>query len=150
MSLSRARLAAAACALLARALVAAPASDHGRSPHVEVQASAIVESVPRKTVHHNGRRYEEFDVRVETARVLPGAADSDPQMLIERKHFVHVVHDLSCGGAWVDLKPGQHVRLQGEYVHPPRGKDIIHFTHPADASCGRGEAHPDGFLRATD
>jgi hypothetical protein len=47
----------------------------------------------------------------------------------------------------VDLAPGDQVEVKGEYVQPPNGADLIHFTHPAGGECGRGEPHPDGYLR---
>ncbi len=60
-----------------------------------------------------------------------------------------VVHDLSCGGDDLVLASGDRVDLQGEYVEIPGGPDLIHFTHASDAraGCGRGEAHPGGYLR---
>jgi hypothetical protein len=60
---------------------------------------------------------------------------------------VHVVSDLTCGGVWVDAKPGDRLEIKGEYVHPPSGAGLIHFTHPADASCPGRARHPDGYLR---
>lgn len=138
---------AAALALALAACARPAAAAHGRSPHVEIEATAVVDTAPRRTVHGNGRSYEEFEARIEAARTVPDGRDSDPGLPIDRERPVHVVHDLSCGGDWVSLRAGSRVHLKGEYVHPRRGKDIVHFTHPADSRCGHGGRHADGFLR---
>jgi hypothetical protein len=119
-----------------------------KSPHVEIIAVARVQSVPRKTVHANRRQFEEFDVMVLSSQTAPeqGRA-SDSRIVVARDRPVHVVHDLTCGGIWVNLAPGDQVELEGEYVQPPSGADLIHFTHTADSSCGGGEAHADGYLK---
>jgi hypothetical protein len=119
-----------------------------KSPHVEITAVARVQSVPKKTVHSNRRRFEEFDVMIlssQTAADQGRAADS--RIAVARNRPVHIVHDLTCGGAWVDFAPGDQVEVKGEYVQPPNGADLIHFTHPAGSACGEGEPHPDGYLK---
>ncbi len=116
---------------------------HG-NPHEEVTAIARVETPPRRTRHRNGRSFEELDVLL--LSVQPAADRGDFRITFDIRRPVHVVHDLTCGGVWVDLAPGDRVALKGEYVHPPSGRDLVHFTHPADSSCGRG-SHPGGFLR---
>ena len=119
-----------------------------KSPHVEILAVARVQSVPKKTIHNNRRAFEEFDVMILSARKTSEQnRASDSGIVIAQDRPVHIVHDLTCGGTWVDLKPGDQVELEGEYVHPPDDKDLIHFTHPADSACGNGEAHPDGYLK---
>jgi len=119
-----------------------------KSPHLEIIAVARVRSAPRKTIHANRRAFEEFDVMILSARPAseqPPAADRG--LAVAQDRPVHVVHDLTCGGTWLDLKPGDTVELEGEYVHPPDGQDLVHFTHPADALCGKGDTHPGGFLK---
>ena len=119
-----------------------------KSPHVEIVAVARVQTAPKKTIHGNRRAFEEFDVMILSARPASEQAHaSDAGLVIAQDRPVHIVHDLTCGGIWVDLKPGDPVELAGEYVHPPDGKDLVHFTHPADSSCGNGEPHPDGYLK---
>ncbi|MEP7132369.1 MAG: hypothetical protein ABI914_04345 [Acidobacteriota bacterium] len=118
-------------------------AQHG-NPHEEVTAIARVETPPRRTLHRNGRSFEELDVLL--LSVQPAASRGDFRITFDIRRPVHVVHDLTCGGVWVDLAPGDRVALKGEYVHPPSGRDLVHFTHPADSSCGRG-SHPGGFLR---
>lgn len=119
-----------------------------KSPHFEIVVLARVEAAPKKTVHSNRREFEEFDVVIVSSR--PAAdqpRDADTGITVLRDRAVHVVHDLSCGGTWLDLEPGDEVELQGEYVQPPNGKDLIHFTHPSGGECGSGESHPGGYLR---
>jgi hypothetical protein len=119
-----------------------------KSPRVEILAVARVQSAPRKTVHPNRRAFEEFDVMILSARATPEQArGADRQIVVVRDRSVHIVHDLTCGGSWVDLTRGDEVEIEGEYVQPPNGADLIHFTHPADSSCGTGEPHPDGYLK---
>lgn len=119
-----------------------------KSPHVEILAVARVQSASRRTVHANRRAFEEFDVVILSARAASDQPrGADPSIVIVRDRPVHVVHDLTCGGAWVDLAKGDEVEIEGEYVHPPNGADLIHFTHPADGSCGTGVPHPNGSLK---
>lgn len=136
--------------ILVAGLLALPAVGSARrrpqhgNPHEEVTALARVETAPRRTRHRNGRSFEELDVLL--LSVQPAEPGRDSGIPFETRRPVHVVHDLTCGGAWVDLERGDRVELKGEYVHTPSGRDVVHFTHPADASCGRG-THPGGFLR---
>jgi hypothetical protein len=119
-----------------------------KSPHQEVTASARVATSPRRTTHANRREFEEFDVVVLSAAAAPeGDHDPDTSLAIDRTSSVHVVHDLTCGGTWIDLRPGDVVDLKGEYVQPGNGRDLIHFTHPSGGACGGGETHPDGWLK---
>lgn len=139
-------------ALLLAAAAAVPAEKSGpsKSPHVEILAKAQVETAPRKTVHKNGRRYLEFEVSLDAYLVAPAQpAGADRNVPVDMKGRVRVVHDLSCGGDDLRLAPGDKVELQGEYVDVPKGPDLIHFTHAADAraGCGHGGSHPDGYLR---
>jgi len=136
-------------ALLAMPLAAfARKRSHARSPHVEVAAVARVETPPQRIVHENGRTFEELDVRILSAEKTGERTDKkDENVTIDVSRPVHVVHDLSCGGSWLDAKPGDRVEIKGEYVHPPRGADLIHFTHPADGSCGTASGHPNGYFR---
>ena len=69
---------------------------------------------------------------------------------IRQDRRIHVVHDLSCGGQAVSLAAGDAAEIRGEYVAPDNGKDLIHFTHPADGSCGTKGGHPDGGIRKLD
>lgn len=124
------------------------ASPSRKSPHLEIVGEGTVVTVPKETVHENGRRFLEFEVRLISAR--PAAdqpSGADRKLAVDTTHAVRVVHDLSCGGAAVHLEKGDRVEIAGEYVHVPKGGDLIHFTHPADGSCGRGGGHPGGFLR---
>ena len=119
-----------------------------KSPHEEIVGLARVESEPRRTTHANGREFEEFDASVVTARPAPDQdSDADARLALDAGQRIHVVHDLSCGGRWVDARPGDRLDVKGELVRPPRGSDILHFTHPADQTCGRGGSHADGYLR---
>ena len=136
--------------ILLAGLLAVPAVGSARrraehkNPHEEVTAVARVETAPRRTRHRNGRSFEELDVLL--LSVQPEEPRRESVLAFDTTRPVHVVHDLTCGGAWVDLAPGDRVELKGEYVHPPSGRDLVHFTHPADRSCGRG-THTGGFLR---
>ena len=136
--------------LLAPALLAAaPVRAASRkSPYVEIVGEGTVATKPRETVHKNGRRFLEFEMTLSSAR--PAAeqpSGADRNLKIDTTGRVRVVHDLSCGGSVVDLAVGDRIEIAGEYVRVPKGGDLIHFTHPADGSCGRGGAHPAGFLK---
>ena len=116
------------------------------NPHAEVSAVAEVTSTPRRTTHKNGRSFEELSVRL--LSVDPGhPAWGDFEF--DTAHPIRIVHDLTCGGAWVEARVGDRLDLRGEYVHTPNGRDLVHFTHPAGAiaGCGSGKTHPDGYLR---
>jgi hypothetical protein len=119
-----------------------------KSPHAEIIAIARVETAPQKKVHSNRRRFEEFNVIILSSRTAPDQdRAADTRLVVTRTRPVHIVHDLSCGGSWLDLAPGDQVEIKGEYVAPPNGGDLIHFTHPAGRQCGNGAPHPDGYLR---
>jgi len=134
--------------LASLAVASAKKRPHAKSPHAEIAAVAVVETPPRRILHRNGRAFEELDVRILSAEhVSEGDADGDENPAIDKTHRVHVVSDLTCGGKWVDAKPGDRLEIKGEYVHPPSGADLIHFTHPADASCPGRAGHSDGYLR---
>jgi len=134
--------------LASLAAASAKKRPHAKSPHAEIAAVAVVETPPRRILHRNGRAFEELDVRILSAEHRPsGDAEGDENLAIDKTHRVHVVSDLTCGGVWVDAKPGDRLEIKGEYVHPPSGADLIHFTHPADASCPGRARHPDGYLR---
>lgn len=117
-----------------------------KSPHEEIVAAARVASAPERKRHSNGRQFEEFDVVLLSAR---GAAGDGRPADVNRTGFVHVVHDLTCGGSWLGLSAGDTIELKGEYVRPPGGHDLIHFTHPSDGSCGSGRPHTGGWIRRT-
>ncbi len=126
----------------------AKSKPHKKSPHAELLATATVESAPQKKTHRNGRTFLEFDVRLVSAERAPqGDEGGDPGLRFATDRKVHVVHDLTCGGAPLSLAVGDRIEIKGEYVAPPDGKDLIHFTHPADGSCGTAGGHPDGFIR---
>jgi hypothetical protein len=128
------------------AVAAKPASK--KSPHGEIVAEARVETPPAEKTHKNHRKFLEFDVRILSfARAPEGDRGGDPNLPIETKGRVHIVHDLSCGGSRVDLRVGDRVEIKGEYVKPDNGRDLIHFTHPADGSCGVAGGHPGGYIR---
>ena len=115
---------------------------------MEITAAARVETSPERKVHANRREFEEFDIRIESFERAPeGDRGGDPELPIQTNARIHVVHDLTCGGAWLDLRPGDRLRLKGEYVQAGSRGDLIHFTHPAGGACGRGGSHPDGYLR---
>src|SRR5512132_2637749 len=139
-----------AAVLLGVLLLTLPAAAARRptheNPHAEVTATASVNTQPRRKRHHNGREFEEFRARLlSVAAVDPNAPVAFP---LEAGREVNVVHDLTCGGSWIDLVPGDRVELRGEYVSPPAGRGIIHFPHPAGGKCGRAGAHVDGYLRS--
>ncbi len=128
--------------------VAAASSPSRKSPHVEIVGEGTVVTVPKETVHKNGRRFLEFEIRLsEVRRAAEQPADADRGLSIDLTHPVRVVHDLSCGGNDLHLEKGDRIEIAGEYVKVPRGGDLIHFTHPADGSCGRAGGHPGGYLR---
>ena len=128
------------------AAAAKPASR--KSPHGEIVAEARVETAPAPKTHRNHRQFLEFDVRILSfTRAPEGDKGGDPSLPIDTQGRVHIVHDLSCGGTPVDLKVGDQVEIKGEYVKPDNGKDLIHFTHPADGSCGTAGGHPGGYIR---
>lgn len=148
------RAGAAALAFLLVFLLPAPAA-HARarrpsrkSPHAEVLATATVETLPERKRHKNGREFLEFDIRLLAADRAPQQErGADGDLVFAKDRPVHVVHDLTCGGSPLKLSVGERIEIQGEYVAPPNGKDLIHFTHPADGSCGRAGGHPDGYIR---
>src|SRR5205085_9133328 len=99
-------------------------------------------------VHRTRRRFLEFEIRLVTARPAANQpSGADRALAIDTAHPVKVVHDLSCGGAALHLEKGDRIEIAGEYVHVPKGGDLIHFTHPADGSCGTAGGHPSGFIR---
>jgi hypothetical protein len=133
---------AVAAALAALLFAAAPAGaakkPSKKSPHTQIVAVCRVETAPAEKVHANHRKFLEFDVTIVSYERVTGDAAADPRLAI---------HDLSCGGAVVSLAPGDAAEIRGEYVAPDNGKDLIHFTHPADGSCGTQGGHPDGGIR---
>lgn len=132
---------------LAAAGLAAAAPSH-KSPFVQIVGEGTVATAPRETTHKNGRRFLEFVITLTAARPASDQpAGADRNLALDTGRRVKVVHDLSCGGSAVALSVGDRVEIGGEYVHVPRGGDLIHFTHPADGSCGHGGKHPAGFLR---
>ncbi len=141
-------LLAAAAFLGGGSALAVPRHRSHKSPHVEIAASARVESAPHRAVHANGRTFLEFEVMLIDPRVSDAQpADADRGVSIDTAHPVQVVHDVSCGGADLSLAPGDRIELQGEYVKIPKKGGLIHFTHSASGRCGRGGGHPDGYLR---
>jgi hypothetical protein len=119
-----------------------------KSPYLEIVGEGTVATKPRETVHENGRKFLEFEITLSSAR--PAAeqpAGADRSMKVDTTGRVRVVHDLTCGGGEIALAVGDRIDIAGEYVHVPKGGDLIHFTHPADGSCGRGGSHPAGFLK---
>jgi hypothetical protein len=150
-SIDRVLVAALAGLLVLAAPVRAAAPK--KSPFVEILGQGTVATVPRETTHRNHRKFLEFEIVLSSARPTgsqpPGA---DAHLALDTTGRVRVVHDLSCGGAAVALSVGDRIEIQGEYVHVPKGQDLIHFTHAADARCGHGQAgsdpkHPGGFLK---
>jgi hypothetical protein len=132
-----------ALAALLALLVSTPAfaaRPHRREAKAEVTVVVVVTSRPREKTHQNGRRFEEMDVRVED--VLEGGDRID----VNREEPVHDAHDLTCGGAWVSLSKGDHVEMRGEYIAVSGGRDVLHFTHPANGACGVAGGHPDGYI----
>ena len=121
-----------------------------KSPHTQIAAVCRVETAPAEKTHKNDRRFLEFDVTIVSYERLPGDTSSDPDLAIRQDRRIHVVHDLSCGGAPVVLASGDAAWIRGEYVAVPDGNDLIHFTHPADGSCGAAGAHPDGGIKKLD
>ena len=119
-----------------------------KSPHAEITAIARVETAPQRKVHSNRRSFEEFDVTILSSQTnADQSRGAERSLVVARSRSVHIVHDLTCGGSWLDLAPGDRVEIKGEYVAPPNGGDLIHFTHPAGRECGNGAPHPDGYLR---
>jgi hypothetical protein len=121
-----------------------------KSPHTQIAAVCRVETAPVEKVHKNRRTFLEFDVTIVSYVRLPGDASADASLAVRQDRRIHVVHDLSCGGARVVLAKGDAAEIRGEYVAVPSGKDLIHFTHPADGSCGTKGGHPDGGIRRLD
>jgi hypothetical protein len=79
------------------------------NPHAEVTATARVDTQPRRTRHRNRREYEEFRA------TLLSAAPSDPRQgrPIDTGREISIVHDLTCGGAWVGSYPETASRCAG-------------------------------------
>lgn len=115
------------------------------NPHAEVTATARVETSPRRTRHKNRREFEEF--RATLLSAAPSEPAEDGRLPLDAGGEVRIVHDLTCGGAWVSLVPGDRIEMRGEYVWLPDGGGLMHFTHPAGGSCGRAGSHVDGYLR---
>ncbi|HQQ78274.1 MAG TPA: hypothetical protein PLB01_13050 [Thermoanaerobaculia bacterium] len=136
------------------ALAAAPADGakkpSKKSPHTQIVAVCRVETAPAEKTHKNGRTFLEFDVTIVSYERVKGDAAADPALAIRQDRRIHVVHDLSCGGERLALAKGDAAEIRGEYVAPDNGKDLIHFTHPADGSCGTKGGHPDGGIRKLD
>jgi len=139
-----------ALVLLAAAPAEAAKKPSKKSPHTQIVAVCRVETAPTEKTHKNHRKFLEFDVTIVSYERVPGDAAADPALAIQQDRRIHVVHDLSCGGAAVSLAPGDAAEIRGEYVAPDNGKDLIHFTHPADGSCGTKGGHPDGGIRKID
>ncbi|MEO6325381.1 MAG: hypothetical protein ABIT01_04620 [Thermoanaerobaculia bacterium] len=119
-----------------------------KSPHTEITAIARLETTPERRRHKNRREFQEFDIRIESfKKAAEGDQDGDPDLRVRADVPVHVVHDLTCGGVWLEARRGDRIELKGEYVQAGSRGDLIHFTHPADGSCGRAGGHPDGYLR---
>jgi hypothetical protein len=137
--------------LIALPAIASPRGRRQRkSSHVEIVATVRAETGPRRVVHKNHRSFEELDVTILTFfRASEGSPGGDLSLAIDQARPVHLVHDLTCGGQWVEAQAGDRLELKGEYVHPPDGRDLIHFTHSAGAveTCGRSP-HPAGYLKA--
>ena len=121
-----------------------------KSPHTQIVAVCRVETAPAEKVHKNQRRFLEFDVTIVSFERLPGDKTADPSLPILQSGRVRIVHDLSCGGERIVLTPGDAAEIRGEYVAVPNGRDLMHFTHPADGSCGTKGGHPDGGIRKID
>ena len=146
-------LAAVLTSLLALAVPARAAAPK-KSPFVEVLGRGTVVTAPRETTHKNRRKFLEFEITLSSASPTadqPAGADVHLALDTSKGGRVRVVHDLSCGGAAVALSVGDRIEIQGEYVHVPKGQDLIHFTHAADGKCGHGNGeagrHPGGFLK---
>ena len=136
--------------LLAVAIPAGTTGASRKSPHVEILGQGTVVTAPRQTVHKNGRKFLEFEITLSSARPTGSQpAGADIHLALDMSGRVRVVHDLSCGGQALALAVGDRIEIQGEYVHVPKGGDLIHFTHAADGTCGHGygSKHPNGFLR---
>ncbi|MBK9063817.1 MAG: hypothetical protein IPL89_11575 [Acidobacteria bacterium] len=136
-------------------LAAAPAEaakkPSKKSPHTQIVAVCRVETAPAEKLHkNNNRTFLEFDVTIVSYERVKGDAAADPALAIRQDRRIHVVHDLSCGGERLVLAKGDAAEIRGEYVAPDNGKDLIHFTHPADGSCGTKGGHPDGGIRKID
>jgi len=121
-----------------------------KSPHTQIAAVCRVETAPAEKTHKNHRKFLEFEVTIVSFERLSGDETADPELPIRMNDRIHVVHDMSCGGARVFLDKGDAVEIRGEYVAVPHGMDLIHFTHPADGSCGAAGGHPDGGIRKLD
>ena len=109
-----------------------------------------VETAPAEKVHKNQRTFLEFDVTIVSYERVPGDAAADPALAIRQDRRIHVVHDLSCGGARDRPREGRRGRDPRRVRRARNGKDLIHFTHPADGSCGTKGGHPDGGIRKLD
>jgi hypothetical protein len=146
------RLAALGFALLLLAAVPVHAAKppSKKSPHTQIVAVCRVETAPAEKTHKNHRKFLEFYVTIVSYERVPGDKAADPALAIRQDRRIHVVHDLSCGGAAISLAKGDAAEIRGEYVAPDNGKDLIHFTHPADGSCGTPGGHPDGGIRKLD
>jgi len=136
--------------LLPSGPLAAAKKPSKKSPHTQIAAVCRVETAPAEKVHKNERRFLEFDVTIVSFTRVPGDKSADPSLPILQSGRVHIVHDMSCGGERIVLAPGDAAEIRGEYVAIPSGKDLIHFTHPADGSCGAKGGHPDGGIRKID
>ena len=147
---SRSALGLALLLILAASPTDAAKKPSRKSPHTQIAAMCRVETAPAEKTHKNDRRFLEFDVTIVSYERVPGDTASDPALPIRQDRRIHVVHDLSCGGAPVVLAPGDAAWIRGEYVAIPDGKDLIHFTHPADGSCGAAGGHPDGGIKKLD
>ena len=111
-----------AALLLAAAPAGAAKKPSKKSPHTQIVAVCRVETAPAEKVHANHRRFLEFDVTIASYERVTGDAAADPQLAIRQDRRIHVVHDLSCGGAAVSLAPGDAAEIRGEYVARTTGR----------------------------
>ncbi len=136
--------------LLAAAPVLAAKKPSKKSPHTQIAAVCRVETAPAEKTHRTTGRSSSSTSRScpsRACRATPPRSRRSPSGTDRR---IHVVHDLSCGGAPIALTPGDAAEIRGEYVAVPNGRDLIHFTHPADGSCGAAGGRPDGGIRKID
>ena len=130
-------------------LTAAPTAVPKPSRFVEIDATTVVMTAPRKIAGNGGKGHDtvEFEVELKSYLLAPDQpAGSDKHTEIDMMGLVTVEHDARCGEL-ASIAVSDQLEIRGEYVDVPGGQDRIRFTHaPGAPGCGDAK-HPAGFIR---
>ena len=135
------RTAALGLALLLFSSVRSPPRAGPRRKRARLRRSppcAARRSEQRREGPQNQRRFLGFDVTIVSFERVPGDASADSSLPILQTGRVHIVHDMSCGGARIALAPGDAAEIRGEYVESPGGEGP-HSLHAPGRRLVRAE-----------